>query len=65
MQQLTGVLMTLQKSRPCAVLHDTEGGGTMQLASDVINQVKRQRNAWRLAAIVSLILNVIQFIRSK
>ncbi len=37
----------------------------MQLASDVINQVKRQRNAWRLAAIVSLILNVIQFIRSK
>lgn len=35
------------------------------LAVDVIEQVKRQRNVWTVAAIASLILNVIQFIRSK
>ena len=34
-------------------------------ATDVISQVKRQRNAWKVAAIASLILNVIQFICSK
>lgn len=34
-------------------------------AIDVISQVKRQRNVWKVAAIASLILNVIQFIRSK
>ena len=35
------------------------------LASDVISQVKRQRNAWRATAITSLILNVLQFICRK
>ena len=35
------------------------------LAVDVIEQVKRQRNVWTVAALASLILNVIQFIRSK
>ena len=35
------------------------------LAVDVIEQVKRQRNVRTVAAIASLILNVIQFIRSK
>lgn len=35
------------------------------LASDVISQIKRQRNAWMVVAIASLILNVIQFICRK
>ena len=34
-------------------------------ATDAISQVKRQRNAWKATAIASLVLNVIQFIRSK
>ena len=37
----------------------------MRLASDVINQIKKQRSAWRVAAIVSIVLNIIQYIRSK
>ena len=35
------------------------------LASDVISQIKRRRNAWMVVAIASLILNVIQFICRK
>lgn len=34
-------------------------------ATDVISQIKRQRNAWMMVAIASLILNVIQFICRK
>ncbi len=37
----------------------------MRFASDVINQTRKQRNAWRVAAIVGIVLNVIQYIRSK
>lgn len=33
--------------------------------TDVISQIKRQRNAWKVAAIASLILNVLQFICRK
>lgn len=33
--------------------------------TDVISQIKRQRNAWKVTAIASLILNVIQFICRK
>lgn len=34
-------------------------------ATDIISQIKRQRNVWMVVVIASLILNVIQFIRSK
>ena len=34
-------------------------------ATDVISQIKRQRNAWMMVAITSLILNVLQFICRK
>mgnify|MGYP000951841172 CR=1 FL=1 len=35
------------------------------LATEAIGQIKRQRNGWKVVAIASLILNVIQYIRSK
>lgn len=31
-------------------------------AADIISQIKRKRNIWKVLAIASLILNVIQFI---
>lgn len=34
-------------------------------ATDVISQIKRQRNVWMMVVIASLILNVIQFICRK
>lgn len=42
-------------------------GGVMaekkdSFATEIISEIKRQRNIWRIAAIVSIVLNVIQWI---
>lgn len=35
------------------------------LATEVIGQIRRQRNAWKVIAIGSLILNMVQYVHSK